>query len=83
MLSVQLLCPGMAGGDGEVDLTYAVIDRETGEAVGQVGTKGPVGGDGVVEIGYGMNEVVWGRGLGTEAVGALVDELLSRPGCRR
>jgi len=70
---------GLADEHGNVDLAYAVIDRENGEAVGQLGTKGPISADGVAEIGYGMNDAVRRRGLCTEAVGALVDELVSRP----
>ena len=64
--------------DAVVDLRYVAIERETGYAVAELGAKRPVEADGSVEIGYGVNESEWGRGLGTEAVGALVDHALSR-----
>ena len=69
----------MMGESPHVEGSYAVVDAESGDAVGQVGTKGGVDKDGTVEIGYGMNESVWGQGVATEAVGALVEELLRRP----
>ncbi len=65
--------------DGKVDLSFVVVEDATGEAVGAVGTKGSVSADGVVEIGYGMNPSVFGKGYGTESVGAQVVDLLARP----
>src|SRR5438270_260269 len=41
------------------------------------------GAAGEVEIGYGLAGPSRGRGLGTRAVAALVDELRARPGVRR
>ncbi|MCH1868136.1 GNAT family N-acetyltransferase [Nocardioides sp. CFH 31398] len=64
--------------DAAVDLRYVAVERETGYAVAELGAKRPVDEQGAVEIGYGVNESEWGRGLGTEAVGALVDHALSR-----
>jgi ribosomal-protein-alanine N-acetyltransferase len=64
--------------DGVVDLRYVAVERETGYAVAELGAKRPVEQDGSVEIGYGVNSSEQGRGLGTEAVGALSDAALSR-----
>jgi RimJ/RimL family protein N-acetyltransferase len=58
--------------------TYVVVARETGEAVGMVGAKGGPDRAGTQEIGYGMNPDAQGRGYATEAVGALVADLLDR-----
>lgn len=69
----------MLGDDPQVEGSYVVVDAESGEAVGMVGTKGGVDEDGALEIGYGINESVWGRGVATEAVGALVEELSRWP----
>jgi RimJ/RimL family protein N-acetyltransferase len=69
----------MLGGDDEaVADTYVVVERDTGEAVGAIGAKGGPDGSGAQEIGYGMNAAVRGRGYATEAVGALVTDLLKR-----
>jgi [ribosomal protein S5]-alanine N-acetyltransferase len=62
-------------GDGAAEHRYVVVDRETAQAVGELGAKGPVSADGAVEIGYGVVEDARDRGLGTEAVGAVVDSL--------
>lgn len=64
--------------DVVVDLRYVAVDREALQAVAELGAKGPVAEDGSVEIGYGVNEACRGRGLGTEAVGALVTAALGR-----
>lgn len=58
---------------------FLVID-DAGRVAGECGTKGPPDRDGVVEIGYGLAAPSRGRGLGTEAVRALVDHLASDPG---
>jgi ribosomal-protein-alanine N-acetyltransferase len=63
-----------------VENSFTVVDRKAGEAIGEVGTKGTADADGVVEIGYGLVPGARGRGLATEAVGALVDHLLSLDG---
>jgi RimJ/RimL family protein N-acetyltransferase len=55
--------------------------REGGLVVGDCRWKGDVGADGAVEIGYGLAPGWRRRGLGTEAVRALVDWTLRRPGC--
>lgn len=76
----------MSGDDDEASSSWIVIPRDTldaaGEppvAVGMIGTVGHPTPDGLQEIGYGMNPEVWGRGYATEAVGAVVEELLGRP----
>jgi RimJ/RimL family protein N-acetyltransferase len=45
---------------------------EAAAVVGNAGFHGPPQ-DGVVELGYGLAPEVWGRGLATEAAGALVE----------
>lgn len=73
------LLEGLGGAsDGVVDLRYVAVERETGYAVAELGAKRPVEDDGSVEIGYGVNASEQGRGLGTEAVGALSDAALAR-----
>ena len=57
---------------------FLVIDDE-GRIAGECGTKAPPDADGMVEIGYGLGTGSRGRGLGTEAVAALVAWLRSVP----
>lgn len=52
-------------------------------AIGQIGVKGQPDAAGRLEIGYGLNPEVWNQGYATEAVRALVAELLKRPAVRR
>ena len=56
--------------------SYVANDREDLLAVGQLGTTSELGDGGEIDIGYGFGVI--GRGYATEAVAALVDELLSR-----
>jgi GNAT acetyltransferase-like protein/regulatory LuxR family protein len=51
---------------------YAVAERATAAAVGDCGLLRM--DDGGVEVGYRFDRAVWGRGLATEAVGAVVDQ---------
>jgi ribosomal-protein-alanine N-acetyltransferase len=63
--------------DGSViEGSYVVVDVGSGEVLGQVGTIGSPR-NATVEIGYGMNAAVHGRGIATDAVGALVTILAS------
>jgi ribosomal-protein-alanine N-acetyltransferase len=55
--------------------SYTAIDRTTATAVGVLGTTSKVDENGAVEIGYAFN--VTGRGFATEAVRALVANLLA------
>ncbi len=79
-----VIFPVFVSGLGDTDAvegSFAVVHRESGEAVGMVGTKG--GGpdaSGVVEIGYGLNQAVRGQGLATEATGALIEYLRTTDG---
>ncbi|ADV68679.1 GNAT family N-acetyltransferase [Deinococcus maricopensis] len=57
---------------------YTLVDRASHEAVGQLGMKGGPDAAGHVEIGYGLTPDARGRGLATEAVGALCAHLLSQ-----
>jgi ribosomal protein S18 acetylase RimI-like enzyme len=63
-------------------MTWLVLDGD-GLVVGELGTKGPPSADGEVEIGYGLAGPSRGRGLGTRAVGQLVELLFARPDVRR
>ncbi|GGS04193.1 GNAT family N-acetyltransferase [Deinococcus sedimenti] len=71
--------PGMlaalTGDESEVAGSFIAVRRDTGEAVGMLGTKGPPSPEGAQEIGNGFNPAVWGQGLATEGVGALVTHL--------
>jgi RimJ/RimL family protein N-acetyltransferase len=60
---------------------WLVTLREGDLVVGDCGWKGGIGPDGSVEVGYGLASSWRGRGIGTEAVRALVDWTLGRPGC--
>lgn len=53
-----------------------------GCVVGELGTKGPPDDSGSVEIGYGLAGSHRGRGLGTAAVGLLVEALRTDPAVR-
>jgi RimJ/RimL family protein N-acetyltransferase len=64
---------------GPDDGGWFVTLAEDGRVVGDCGTFGPPDDDGRVEIGYGLAAPSRGRGIGTEAVGALVDWLVSLP----
>lgn len=78
--------PGMlaalVGNESEVAGSFIAVQRDTGEAVGMLGTKGDPAPDGAQEIGYGFNPAVWGQGLATEGVGALVTYLHAGPHVR-
>jgi [ribosomal protein S5]-alanine N-acetyltransferase len=65
--------PGMSFLDSG-GVVFLVIDDD-GRIIGECGTKAPPGPEGAVEIGYGLAPPSRGRGLGTEAVAALVDWL--------
>jgi RimJ/RimL family protein N-acetyltransferase len=52
--------------------SWAVIERASGLAVGSVLLKALPGGAGEIEIGWQMHPDSWGRGLATEAAGAVL-----------
>lgn len=58
---------------------FVVVGDATAEVVAMVGSVGAVTPDGAVEIGYGTNESACGRGIASEAVGALTRHLLGLP----
>lgn len=74
MLSVLL-----RGGEDVVEGSYVAVERASLSAVGQLGTKGWPDKHGAIEIGYGLTPQAQGRGLATEAVGALLAYLRTRP----
>jgi len=51
---------------------FSLVHRESGDAIGQCGFKGPPDGDAVVEIAYGVDSRHQGQGYATEAAVALV-----------
>ena len=51
---------------------WAVIERSSGIAAGTVLLKPLPGGDGEIEIGWHFHPDSWGRGLASEAAGALL-----------
>jgi len=55
---------------------------DAGLVVGDMGTFGPADEQGRVEIGYGLAAPYRGKGIGTEAVRAMVDALAADPGVR-
>ncbi len=57
---------------GPDDGGWFVTLADDGRVVGDCGTFGPPDDEGRVEVGYGLAAPFRGRGLGTEAVGALV-----------
>jgi RimJ/RimL family protein N-acetyltransferase len=77
----QLLEAVAARADDEVEGTYVV--ELAGEPVGTLGVSGQLSPDGDQELGYALVPSARGRGLGTEAVGALCAVLERRPGVRR
>ena len=58
---------------------WAMIDRSTGEVVGDIGFHGPPDDAGTVEIGYSVVPSRRRRGLATEAATALVDWACADP----
>jgi RimJ/RimL family protein N-acetyltransferase len=77
--------PDTAAGLGYAEAgawTWLIIDDD-GRVAGECGVKGPPTEAGEVEIGYGLAGPSRGRGLGTRAVAALIDQLRAHPGVRR
>jgi RimJ/RimL family protein N-acetyltransferase len=67
---------------GPDDGGWFVTLAADGRVVGDCGTFGPPDDEGRVEIGYGLAASFRGQGIGTEAVRALVDWLVTEPGVR-
>ena len=78
---LRMLVESTAEGD-ELAGGWFVTLAEDGRVVGDCGTFGPPDDDGRVEIGYGLAAPSRGRGIGTEAVRALVDQVVAQPGVR-
>jgi RimJ/RimL family protein N-acetyltransferase len=56
----------------------AVVERETGDLIGDAGLH-PLGGRGPdIEVGYTLARRAWGRGYGSEAARALVEHAFAR-----
>jgi RimJ/RimL family protein N-acetyltransferase len=60
--------------------TFVMVDADTGEAIGLLGTKGPPDEQHRVEIGYGAVPHARRQGLTTQAVRRFVEALLAQPG---
>ena len=58
---------------------YLIVHRPDNHLVGSCGYKGGPSAAGELEIGYEIADGYWGRGLATEAAGALVDFAFSLP----
>ena len=58
-------------------LSFTAVERASGSAVGNCAFKGPPDADGIVELAYGIDPAHCGRGLATEAAGALAGFALS------
>lgn len=56
-------------------LNFAIVEKETGELIGNLGVVGCH--DGVPELGYVLSRKVWGRGYMTEACRALIERLFA------
>jgi RimJ/RimL family protein N-acetyltransferase len=73
-------------GDDQSDATQAqpfgsmlIAERASRSAIGSIGFFGPPDEEGQVTIGYGLVEQYRGRGLGTEALAALIAYCRTRP----
>jgi len=60
-----------------------VLERETGEVVGEAGLKPFEDGGRDVEIGYAFGPASWGRGYATEAGRAILNEAFGPLGLER
>jgi RimJ/RimL family protein N-acetyltransferase len=76
-------------GDDQRDATQArpfgsmlIAERASRSAIGSIGFYGPPDEEGRVTIGYGLVEQYRGRGLGTEALEALIAYCRTRPEVR-
>jgi RimJ/RimL family protein N-acetyltransferase len=66
---------------GRGGAAFLIVDDDD-RIAGECGTKSPPRADGGVEIGYGLAAPSRGQGLGTQAVGELLDWLEARPDIR-
>jgi len=63
--------------------TWLVVRKDTNEAVGSAGFGGGPDEEGAVMIGYATYPAAEGRGLATEAAGALTSWALAQPGVKQ
>jgi RimJ/RimL family protein N-acetyltransferase len=71
-----------AGGDATEAPPFGsmlITERASGNAIGSIGFYGPPDEAGQITIGYGLVEQYRGRGLGTEALEALIAYCRTRP----
>lgn len=72
-----------SGAAAVMPTVWLVIRGGDGLIIGDAGIHGVPDADGAVEIGYALVQSEHGRGVGTAAIGALVQRLASDPGVRR
>ena len=72
-----------SGAAAALPTVWLVVRRADGQIVGDLGTHGPPDATGCVEIGYSLAPSARGKGIGTAAVGALVERLAAVPGIHR
>lgn len=78
--TLDALRPYAEHGSDDLPGPFLVVHDDV--VVGDCGWYGPPDDTGTVEIGYGLAAPYRGRGLGTEAVRALLDWLATQPGIR-
>jgi RimJ/RimL family protein N-acetyltransferase len=81
--AMEIAIRDIARGAAAVMPTVWLVVRDVdGRILGDIGTHGPPDNDGRVEIGYSLAPAARGQGIGTAAVGALVERLATVPGIR-
>ena len=81
--SMQLLAAAAAGAHVAGFGMYQIIDRASGQVVGDMGFHGPPGEARAVEVGYGIVPARRGEGLASESLRALAAWALAQPGVDR
>jgi len=61
----------------------AVVERVSGELVGEAGLKPLDDAGPEVELGYALRQASWGRGYGTEAARVIIDRAFGQPDIER
>jgi RimJ/RimL family protein N-acetyltransferase len=72
-----------SGAAAVLPTVWLVVRRADGQILGDLGTHGPHDSQGCAEIGYSLAPSARGKGIGTDAVAALVRRLAAVPGIRR
>jgi GNAT superfamily N-acetyltransferase len=72
-----------SGAAAVVPTVWLIVRRADGRILGDIGTHGPPDNRGCVEIGYSLAPTARGKGIGTAAVSALVEQLAAIPRIRQ